>query len=330
MSSPLVSICCITYNHEDYIAQTLDGFLMQETDFDFEILVHDDASTDTTADIIRYYELNNPQKIKPIYQIENQHSKGIRSSVLNFQRARGEYIAICEGDDYWTDPRKLSIQIDQMRKHPNCDISFHPVSIIDEGLNNPLKRHRSQKPLYVKLHPLEKVIEAGGGFMPTASIIMTSRMLPSLIDVPEFLHGAAGDYYWQIVSSVRGGALYINRDMAVYRRNSASSISLTISKSEESLFRRYRSQIKFLIGMDDSLHKEYHRSFRKRIGIELKIYCRAVDINRNNKQNLYNEFSNYSSNRDKVVCRLFMSKPFTIILKNIKNLIKRFTRSRYV
>ena len=116
---PLVSICCITFNHEKYIGQTLEGFLMQKTNFPFEILIHDDASTDATASIIRAYEAKFPHIIKPIYQTENQFSKGIRSmyGVFNFPRASGKYIAMCEGDDYWIDENKLQSQADFLEQN---------------------------------------------------------------------------------------------------------------------------------------------------------------------------------------------------------------------
>ena len=102
--NPLVSVRCITYNHEPYIAQAIDGFLMQKTDFPFEVIIHDDASTDKTADIIREYEKKYPLIIKPIYQTENQYSKrdGSVAKVID-SKLRGRYIAYCEGDDYWID-----------------------------------------------------------------------------------------------------------------------------------------------------------------------------------------------------------------------------------
>ena len=111
VSKPLVSICCITYNHEAYIEDALEGFLIQETDFPFEILIHDDASIDGTADIIREYEAEYSNLIKPIYQKENQYSKRVDIfKTFLYPRAKGEYIAVCEGDDYWTDPNKLQLQ----------------------------------------------------------------------------------------------------------------------------------------------------------------------------------------------------------------------------
>lgn len=105
---PLVSISCITYNHDNYIREAIEGFLMQKTTFPVEILIHDDASTDNTATIIKEYEIKYPQLIKPIYQTENQYSKK-DGTIGRIQRgrARGKYYATCEGDDYWTDPLKL-------------------------------------------------------------------------------------------------------------------------------------------------------------------------------------------------------------------------------
>lgn len=136
MDIPLVSISCITYNHAPYIRQCLDGFLMQKCDFDFEILVHDDASTDGTSEIIREYYSKHPDIIKPIIQQENQYSKGVRGIMarFNFSRAQGKYIALCEGDDYWTDPLKLQKQVDFLEE--NLDYSFVSgnTNIIRDGI----------------------------------------------------------------------------------------------------------------------------------------------------------------------------------------------------
>lgn len=120
MKQPLVSISCLTYNHAPYIRQCLDGFLMQQCNFDYEILIHDDASTDGTQEIIKEYQLKYPQIVKPILQTENQWRQGVRgiSFRMNFPRAVGKYIAMCEGDDYWTDPLKLQKQVDYLENEP--------------------------------------------------------------------------------------------------------------------------------------------------------------------------------------------------------------------
>lgn len=121
-----VSICCITFNHVQFIRECLDSFLMQKTDFLFEVLIHDDASTDGTAEIIKEYQQKYPDIIKPVYQTENQWSKGIRNiqSKYNFPRAKGKYIAMCEGDDYWTDPNKLQKQVDFLENNKDIGLVF--------------------------------------------------------------------------------------------------------------------------------------------------------------------------------------------------------------
>lgn len=136
-----VSICCAAYNHANYIRQTLDGFLMQKTDFPFEIIINDDASPDNTADIIREYAKQYPDIIKPIYQTENQYSKGtIISRDILFANAKGEYIAICEGDDYWTDPEKLQKQVDFLDNNPDYIGCVHKYFTVD----------KSSEPTYLK------------------------------------------------------------------------------------------------------------------------------------------------------------------------------------
>ena len=117
---PLVSICVFTYNHEKYISQTLDGIIMQRTSFLYEIIIHDDASTDNTKSIIEKYRSDFPDIIKPIFQKENKYL----ISKFNFQyeyvypKAKGKYIAICDGDDYWIDPTKLQKQVEFLDLHP--------------------------------------------------------------------------------------------------------------------------------------------------------------------------------------------------------------------
>jgi glycosyltransferase involved in cell wall biosynthesis len=134
--NPKVSICCLAFNHEQFIRKALDGFIMQETNFDFEVLIHDDASTDNTAKIIREYEIKFPNIIKPVYQTENQWRKGLRgSSVHNFPRASGEYIALCEGDDYWTDPKKLQRQVDFLDNHQEYALVAENGLVVNSELN---------------------------------------------------------------------------------------------------------------------------------------------------------------------------------------------------
>lgn len=124
-NEPLVSICCITYNHEKYIADAINGFLMQKTTFPFEIIIHDDASTDATRDVILKYQAEHPELIRTIFQTENQYSQGKHAFPVTFTAAKGKYIALCEGDDYWIDPYKLQKQVDFLEDHPEYVICYH-------------------------------------------------------------------------------------------------------------------------------------------------------------------------------------------------------------
>lgn len=124
-NQPLVSICCLAFNHENFISQTIKGFLSQETNFPFEILINEDASTDNTAEIIQDYASKYPRIIKPLFQKTNQYKKGKRlNPEFNFIRAVGKYIATCEGDDYWIDNKKLQKQIEFLEQNPDTGLSF--------------------------------------------------------------------------------------------------------------------------------------------------------------------------------------------------------------
>ena len=142
----LVSIRCLVYNHEPYLRQCLEGFVMQKTNFRFEAIVHDDASTDGSAEIIREYAEKYPDIIKPIYETENQYSKhdGSLRRIMN-AACKGKYIAMCEGDDYWIDPLKLQKQVDFLENNLDYGLVhtyFNYVDIKDRIITPPTKLHK--------------------------------------------------------------------------------------------------------------------------------------------------------------------------------------------
>ncbi len=218
--SMMVSIDCITYNHDKYLAKAIDSFLMQKTDFPFEILIHDDASSDGTQDIIRRYQEKYPDMIKPYIQEVNQYSQGVRRMgyTYNVKRAKGKYIAICEGDDYWTDPDKLQKQVDYMEAHDKCGFCFHGARVVDEDekevdIIRPYLHSRKAK--------VEDVIERGGAFISTNSILYRKSLMDN---PPEFyMNGPVGDYSLQIYLSTREYGYYINELMSSYRYNAPGS-----------------------------------------------------------------------------------------------------------
>ena len=217
-SKPLVSICCITYNQEKFIEEAINSFLSQVTKFDIEILLYDDASTDQTPLIIKKIAEKHPEIIHPIYSKVNTYSKGIKNNpTFNFKRAKGEYIALCEGDDYWIDKNKLQKQVDLLRKHEELDICFHPAyEQRDITINK--KVIFSNFGNKVKKFSLREVIAGGGGFMPTQSILIKAKAAKKM---PEHILSSApvGDYYIQIFCSSRGGAIFVPDVMSIYRKN---------------------------------------------------------------------------------------------------------------
>ncbi len=164
----MVSICCIVYNHAPYLHQCFDGFVMQKTTFPIEILVHDDASTDGSADIIREYTAKYPHLFKPVYQTENQYSKNVPiCATFQYPRAKGKYIAMCEGDDYWTDPYKLQKQVDFLEANLDYVLSFHDSNIVDDKDNIIATTHLSD----ANNKDLEELDLKIGNHPPTQTIV---------------------------------------------------------------------------------------------------------------------------------------------------------------
>lgn len=173
-NNPLVSICCITYNHAPYIRQCLDGFLMQKTNFKYEIIIHDDCSTDGTTEIIREYASKYPEIFVPLYEDENQYSKGVRGITAKFvyPKARGKYIALCEGDDYWIDKNKLQIQVDFLERNPEYTMCFHSAELDVDGKHNvPYAMQNIKEQDYSATEIFENWI------VPTASVVFKKSVL---------------------------------------------------------------------------------------------------------------------------------------------------------
>ncbi|RNF39526.1 glycosyltransferase family 2 protein [Planococcus salinus] len=250
----MVSIICTSYNHGEFIAEAIESFLMQKTDFAFEILIHDDASTDHTAQIIREYEKKYPDLIKPIYQNENQYSQGVLVELINHERAKGKYIAVCEGDDYWTSPYKLQKQVDYMESHPECSMCVHAASKVSA------KSHKVVAPIRPskrdKVFSVAEVIEGGGGLFATNSIMYSKE---KVLKMPSFyMNATVGDYPLVIYSALQGTIFYMDENMSAYRVEVNGSWTNTEVSNIENKIKHYDDIADMLDEINRYTNFRYH------------------------------------------------------------------------
>lgn len=217
---PVVSVCVQTYQHCDYIKKCLDGILMQQTNFPFEILLGEDNSTDETREICLGYAKRNPEKIKLFLHHRknnikiNNCSTGRFNFIYNLFSAKGKYIALCEGDDYWTDPLKLQKQVDFLEKNEKFKICFHNVKIYLQEENKFIEDKITRN--VQSTSSLEDL--ARGNFMHTPSVVIRNNF-----EIPPWFDKAAlGD--WTLYMSIIGNCEInkLEEEMAVYRVHRAS------------------------------------------------------------------------------------------------------------
>lgn len=252
----MVTVVCLTYNHADFIREALDGFVAQQTPWRFEVLVHDDASTDGTAEIVRHYEALFPGLIRGVYQTENQYSKGVNiPRTFLYPLIRGRYVALCEGDDYWTDPHKLDKQVAALEAHPDVDICAHRTRRLRRGrLRSFIAPQRRDGVI-----PVEKVILGGGPFVATGSLLCRREAYMQQTPFRDIL---ATDYSLQIQGSLRGGMCYLHDCMSVYRTDTPASWS-GLKRHRSSAFRQKRQQM--LQALDAYTQGRYHRCILRRM-----------------------------------------------------------------
>ncbi|NRP53634.1 MULTISPECIES: glycosyltransferase [unclassified Marinobacterium] len=215
----VVSVCVVTYNQEQYIEQCLESIVNQKTNFRFELIVGEDCSPDNTAKIVQEIAAKYPEVVVPI--VRSVNVGGHKNFMDVFERARGEFIAYCEGDDYWVDENKLQKQYDALRRNPNVDLCFHPaVKIANQAIVGTRNFYFKEE----RIIPADKVIKGLGAYMPSPSLFLRKD---KLIPFPDWFISDApvGDSFIQALCSMRGGALYLPEPMAAYRVLSSGSMS---------------------------------------------------------------------------------------------------------
>jgi len=255
--TPLVSIVCDTYNHAPFVRDALDGFLMQKTSFPIEIIVHDDASTDGTADIIREYEHAHPELFRCIYREQNiyQSDPKILEHYV-FPLVRGKYVAICEGDDYWTNPDKLQTQIDYMESHPDCTFCVTGAELVDPDKHNIgfVRPYETDCDI-----PMEALIRGGGGFVATASIVAPAHLAKNRAAFCDMAD--VDDAVLQLWFGANGKTHYFADTMCAYRYNVPGSWTKTFfAARHEARIRHHEGLKQALLFFDEETGGRWHEA----------------------------------------------------------------------
>ena len=266
----MVSVCCLCYNYKNTVARMLDSILSQKTSFTFEILIHDDASTDGSREIIEEYARKHPDKIIPILQTENQYSKGGRPERYLIPYAKGKYAAFCEGDDYWCDDEKLQRQVDALEAFSSCSIAVHNVRKKnakdgkDLGIFPPVP---VQEGCLKAEEYIKQELGNSNWMFQISSLMIRSEIIKeydSEADNGFMTKFMVGDFPLFMYALSKGDAYYINRDMSVYSVNSGGFMSL-INRNRKIAIRVNQSYIDGIEAYDQFTHNRFHEYTEKAI-----------------------------------------------------------------
>ena len=310
-----VSICCITYNQKEYVREALDSFLSQKMDVNFEIIVHDDASTDGTAEIVKEYIERYPNIIKGILQNENQFSKGNRRVLLNnlLPVATGKYIAVCEGDDYWCDVDKLHRQLEFIKAHPECAVCVHRTEIIHENgsaTGATVPSMELETGIISSDDYINRVFRENRHLFHTSSILFPRKAVESIVGcLPEFMKvSEAGDRALFLYLATKGDIAYIDRIMSKYRVMRKGSWSEAMRMSAYKTYMHNLTLIKMANLFDVYTDRKYTDAIYE-YTIEYEFSVLMYEMNgRKMKQPQYRKFYDKLSEKQKIyfnICSYF-------------------------
>ncbi len=254
-TAPLVTVCLATYNHICYLRQCLDSIFSQKVNFPYEVLIHDNASSDGTQDMIREYAAQYPDRVRTMLQQVNQQSQGIKSFYTLMRNARGTYIALIEGDDYWTDPQKLQKQADYMEQHPGCTLCVHAAVTVD-GENHVLQK--ILRPAECSRDLTAQEVIGKSGWFATASMVLRRNAVQQL---PNFyFHAPVGDYPLSAHLAMNGSVHYIDAFMSAYRINISGSWTSTVCGSRKKYRQHMEEMNKMFAEIDSETDGQYHET----------------------------------------------------------------------
>lgn len=305
-----VSICCFTYNQEDYIATAIDNFINQKVNFLYEIIIHDDASNDNTSKIISRYHKKYPNLIVPIIEKENQYSKNPNSIVtVSMEKARGKYIALCDGDDAWTDVNKLQTQVDFMEKNPNITLCTHNTTIVDRS-GNFIEDFGITKKGQITIYDLLE----GTSLIHTSSMLFRKKNVEKL---PKYYYKATvADLPLKLYLLSQGDGYHIDKNMSFYRSNAKGSWSESQKLDKNKLKNNHDMTIEIYKGFNEETSKKYNKY------IENKIL--TIDFNYYKNENNLKEIK--KDKYKKLYKNLSFIEKIKIRIKNIKFLYKLYSK----
>lgn len=259
----MVTILCTCYNHAEYIGKTLEGFVNQKTNFTYKILIHDDASTDNSQEIIREYVNKYPDIIIPIFQLENQYSKGVDLyNEILYPMVKSKYIAFCEGDDYWVDEHKLQKQFEYMESNADCSMCVHNTKrIYAEGNRTAGIVNNSNEE---KDYDAVEIIETGAGkICQTSSYFCRMHLITEMPDC--YRMKTVGDHPLLIYMAIQGYIHYFPDVMSVYRVCTPNSWTSRQNKSRYKRLLFYRELIDFFTKLNEYTMYEYNEAIERTI-----------------------------------------------------------------
>lgn len=266
-----VSILCCTYNHEKYISKAIESFLSQKTNFFYEIIIHDDASTDSTASIVEKYKKNNMDVIRFIKEEENQYYKNNFFYDKMLPMARGRFIALCDGDDYWIDEEKLQKQYDYMMRNPKCALFIHDgYKITEKG-----KMLASTFPKS-KICTQEEILLAGiGSSFPISSSMFWRKRVTE--QAPAFFFEVkALDYTIKQCCACYGEVYYSSEPMSIYRLSVTDSF-MDKTRSNIDFYKLYlKEMISFFEQYNEYTNKMFDKIINTKISSDIMGLCSVV------------------------------------------------------
>ncbi|MED5526635.1 MAG: glycosyltransferase [Pseudomonadota bacterium] len=296
MSRPLVSVCVISYNHEKYIEQCLHSIVEQKSfgSFDIEIIISDDCSLDETKNIIEGFDFGSA-KVSILNNERNMGMQGNFFQVINL--AKGDYIAICEGDDYWVDPRKLQKQFLAMEKRKDINLCFtNAYHESQNGVRNLGSRVKNEH-----IYSFDNVVIGGGGFCTTATLFLRRNVISNL--PPWFADAPVGDYYLQVISAYNKGAIYLPDITASYRCMSSGSWSeRRREKKEKELFSEINKNLHAINQLSLTFGIQYRNAFE--IAAAKELYLVSLQFLLNGYPNQYRVLIERSFSIKKGISRL--------------------------